>query len=413
MKHEKLNNGDQALEEQQLTGCACCSGFSRRDFIKLTSILAAASALPARLARAAEVDPKRPLRIGYLPITDASPLLVAHAKGFYQEQGIEVEAPTLFRAWPQLVEAFIAGQIDVIHLLAPTALLIRYGSKYPAKIVAWNHVNGSALTVAPSVNQVSDLAGKTVAIPFWFSIHNVILQHLLRQHGLVAVSKPAGTVLNANEVNLVIMPPPDMVSALANGSIAGYIVAEPFNAAAENLKIGKILRFTGDVWKAHACCVVFMREADLEQRPEWSQAVVDGIVKAQAWIRESRQGTAQLLAKESGSHYTPHTQAVLERALSYYDDAGYGPQGALQHADWQQARVDFQPFPFPSYTKQLVQLLKQTHVEGDNGLLATLDPDFVARDLVDERFVRVAIDKLGGPKIFGLQENLSREEILA
>ncbi len=413
MKHHKPNNAEQALEEQLSSGCACCSGFSRRDFIKLTSILAAASALPASLARAAEVDPKRPLRIGYLPITDASPLLVAHANGFYKEQGIEVEAPTLFRAWPQLVEAFIAGQIDVIHLLAPTALLIRYGSKFPAKIVAWNHVNGSALTVAPSVNQVSDLAGKTVAIPFWYSIHNVILQHLLRQNGLVVVSKPVGAALNANEVNLVIMPPPDMVSALANGSIAGYIVAEPFNAAAENLKIGKILRFTGDVWKSHACCVVFMREADLEQRPEWSQAVVDGIVKAQGWIRDNRQGTAQLLAKENGSHYTPHTQAVLERALSYYDGAAYGPQGALQHADWQQARIDFQPFPFPSYTKQLVQLLKQTYVEGDNGLLATLDPDFVARDLVDERFVRVAIDKLGGPKAFGLPDNLSREEVLA
>ncbi|WP_082880107.1 ABC transporter substrate-binding protein [Methylomonas methanica] len=413
MTHNKPDNAGKDWDELHAAGCSCCGGFSRRDFIKLTSILAAASALPGGLARAIDADPSRPLRIGYLPITDASPLLVAHAKGFYQEQGIEVEQPKLFRAWPQLVEAFIAGQIDVIHLLAPTALLMRYGSKFPAKIVAWNHVNGSALTVAPSINQVSELGGKTVAIPFWFSIHNVILQHLLRQNGLVAVSKPAGTALNANEVNLVIMPPPDMISALANGSIAGYIVAEPFNAAAENLKVGKILRFTGDVWKSHACCVVFMREADLQQRPDWSQAVVSGIVKAQAWIRDNRQGTAQLLAKESGSNYTPHTQAVLERALSYYDTNGYGSQGAVQHADWQQSRIDFQPYPFPSYTKQLVQLLKQTHVEGDNGLLATLDPDFVAGDLVDDRFVKVAIDKLGGPKVFGLPDSLSREEILA
>jgi len=407
------NPQDNDISSLHASGCSCCGGFTRRDFIKLTSILAAASALPGRLARGAGGDAKQALRIGYLPITDASPLLVAHAKGFYQEQGLEVEQPNLFRAWPQLVEAFIAGQIDVIHLLAPTALLMRYGSKFPAKIVAWNHVNGSALTVAPTINQVGDLAGKTVAIPFWFSIHNVILQHLLRQNGLVAVSKPAGTALNANEVNLVIMPPPDMISALANGSIVGYIVAEPFNAVAENLKVGKILRFTGDIWKSHACCVVFMRDADLEQRPDWSQAVVHGIVKAQAWIRDNRQATAQLLSKENGGNYTPHAQAVLERALSDYDGARYGAQGALQHTDWQQLRVDFQPYPFPSYTKQLVQLLKQTHVEGDNGLLATLDPDFVAGDLVDDRFVKVAIDKLGGPKTFGLPDNLSREEILA
>jgi NitT/TauT family transport system substrate-binding protein len=392
--------------------CSCCS-MSRRDFIRLTAVLGAASALPGGWAHAAESKSDRPLRIGYLPITDSSPLLVAHARKFYEEEGLEVEKPKLFRAWPQLVEAFIAGQVDVIHLLAPTALLIRYGSKFPAKIVAWNHVNGSALTVAPNINDVNDLAGKTVAVPFWFSIHNIILQHLLRQHGLAAVSGVPKDKLKPNEVNLVIMPPPDMVSALANGSIAGYIVAEPFNAAAENLKIGKILRFTGDIWKSHACCVVFMREADLQQRPEWSQAVVNAIVKAQAWIRGNRQGTAQLLAKESGSAYMPHAQAVLERALSHYGTDAYGKQGALQHGDWQQQRIDFQPYPFPSYTAELVRLLKSTHVEGNSEFLNTLDPGFVAGDLVDDRFVRRAIDKVGGAKVFGLPETLTREEILS
>ena len=71
------------------------------------------------------------------------------------------------------------------------------------------------------------------------------------------------------------MPP-----ALAQKRIAGYIVAEPFNAAAETLGVGKVLRFTGDVWRNHACCVVFMHERDLEQRPQWSQKVVDAIVQA-------------------------------------------------------------------------------------------------------------------------------------
>ena len=57
-------------------------------------------------------------------------------------------------------------------------------------------------------------------------------------------------------------------------------VYEAFNAIAEHLKIGKILRFTGDVWKKHACCVVYMHEQDLQQHPEWSQKVVNGIVEA-------------------------------------------------------------------------------------------------------------------------------------
>jgi hypothetical protein len=48
---------------------------------------------------------------------------------------------------------------------------VRYGAKFPAKIVAWNHVNGSGLTVLPEIQKVQDLGGKTVAIPFWYSIH--------------------------------------------------------------------------------------------------------------------------------------------------------------------------------------------------------------------------------------------------
>lgn len=397
----------------QLGTCSCCS-MSRRDFMQLSAVLGAAALLPNKLARAADggagAQPLHPLRIGYLPITDASPLLIAHAKKFYAEEGLDVDQPKLFRAWPQLVEAFLAGQIDVIHLLAPTTLMVRYGTKFPAKIVAWNHVNGSALTVAPNINSLRDLAGKTVAVPFWFSIHNVILQHLLRQEGLAPVSKLSG---KANEVKLVIMPPPDMLSALANGSIAGYIVAEPFNAAAESLNAGKILRFTGDVWQSHACCVVFMREGDLELRPEWSQGVVNAIVKAQLWIRDNRQETAKILAKESGNNYTPHAQAVLERALSHDDADAYGKQGAVQHADWQQRRIDFQPYPFPSYTEELVRLLKQTHVEGNVKFLEALSPEFVAKDLVDDRFVRKAIEKVGGAGVFGLPASLARKERLA
>ncbi|MDD1611258.1 MAG: ABC transporter substrate-binding protein [Methylococcaceae bacterium] len=417
-KYQPTTTPNNQEDLHELGACSCCS-LSRRDFMKLSAVLSAAALLPNQLALAegaeniAKSQPLRPLRIGYLPITDASPLLVAHAKKLYAEEGLEVEQPKLFRAWPQLVEAFLAGQIDVIHLLAPTTLMVRYGSKFPAKIVAWNHVNGSALTVAPSINSLRDLAGKTVAVPFWFSIHNVILQHLLRKEGLVAVSKTSKSTNKANEVNLVIMPPPDMVSALANGSIAGYIVAEPFNAAAENLKVGKILRFTGDVWQAHACCVVFMRQADLELRPEWSQSVVNAIVKAQRWTRENRQETAQLLAKESGNNYTPHPQAVLERALSYYDTDTYSKQGAVQHVDWQQKRIDFQPFPYPSYTEELVRLLKLTHVEGDVKFLHNLDPSFVAKDLVDDRFVRKAIEKVGGAKVFDLPDSLVRQEKLA
>lgn len=380
---------------------------SRRDFLRLSALLTGSMALP-QLARA---NPNDPVRIGYLPITDASPLLIAHTRQLFEKEGLQVEPPRLFRSWAQIVEAFMAGQVNVVHLLSPMTVWTRYGSKFPAKVVAWNHMAGSGLTVAPNIQSVKDLGGKKVAVPFWYSIHNVVLQHLLRENGLTAVTKAADT-LKPNEVALTILAPPDMGPALANGAIAGFIVAEPFNAAAEANGIGRVLRFTGDVWRDHACCVVTLHERDTTERPEWSQKVVNALVNAQLWLRDNRKEGALLLSKDGPGKYTPFPPPVLERVLvpSPERDQQYATDGAIRHAGWKQARIDYQPYPFPSYTEQLVRFLKETQVEGDNKFLAGLDPAFVARDLVDDRFVRKSIAAVGGLKAFGLAEKYTRSE---
>lgn len=387
---------------------------SRRDILKLATLLTAAGALPllnSLQARAAS-EPDAPVRIGYLPITDATPLLVAHNNGLFEAEGIKSERPVLLRSWAQVIEAFISGQVNVIHLLSPMTVWARYGSKVPAKVVAWNHVGGSGLTVAPDITDVKQLGGKTVAIPFWYSIHNVVVQQLLRDAGLTAVSKATTASLAANEVNLIVLAPSDMPPALASKRIAGYIVAEPFNALAENLKVGRIQRFTGDVWRNHACCVVFMHEHDLNNRPEWSQKVVNAIVKAQLWTRDHREEAAQLLSKDGSNRYTPHTPQVLKQVLApaASERDAYLASGAIQHGDWADKRIDFQPYPFPSYTEELVRRLKGTLIEGNNGFLANLDPAATARDLVDDRFVRTAIEAVGGLKAFGAPDSFERVE---
>lgn len=387
---------------------------SRRDMLRLAALFTAAGAVPLLRsfdARAQEAD--GPVRIGYLPITDATPLLVAHGKGFFEAEGLRADKPVLLRSWAQVLEAFISGQVNVVHLLSPMTVWARFGSRAPAKVVAWNHTGGSALTAAPGIGSVKDLGGKTVAIPFWYSIHNVVLQTLFRENGLTPQTRRGS--IAPNEVNLVIMAPSDMVPALASGQIAGYIVAEPFNAAAETLGVGKVLRFTGDVWKDHACCVVFMHERDLKERPEWSQKVVDAMVKAQLWTRQNRSETAALLSKDDPNRYTPHTKAVLEKVLAppEADDAAYFASGAIRNQAWRERRIDFQPYPFPSYTEELVRRLKGTLIEGDRSFLADLDPVVAARDLVDDSFVRKAIAKVGGLPAFGLPEGLAREEVIS
>lgn len=407
-------NKDGKLHICASSDCGC--GLTRRDMLKLGALTLAGVAAP--LLRAGDARAQafkgddQPVKIGYLPITDATPLLVAHARKLFEAEGLRTESPRLFRSWAQIVEAFVAGQVNVIHLLTPAALWVRYGSKFPAKIVAWNHVNGSALTVDPSISTVADLGGRTVAVPFWYSIHNILLQQVLRANGLTAVTKAKEAQLAANEVNLIVLPPAEMVSALAGKSIAGYIVADPFNALAETKGVGKVLRFSGDVWQNHACCVTFLSERDTSERPEWAQRVTNAIVRAQLWTRSNQLDTAKLLSAAGEGKYTPHALPVLSKVLAATDYASYEASGVVKNKGWYQRRIDFQPYPFPSYTEELVRAVKQTRVEGDTKFLDALDPAFVARDLVDDRFVRRAIDLVGGPSVFDLPADLRRKEVV-
>ena len=168
--------------------------YTRRDFMKLSALFTASAALPLLQAcgKNAAMQPNAQLAIGYLPIVDAAPLLVAHGKGLLEQHGVAAAKPVLFRSWAGLVEAFLSGQVNLIHVLSPMSVWMRYGSRAPVRALMWNHICGSALTVRPDVNTLADLQGQTVAIPFWYSIHNIIVQQMLRQAGLAVVEKPAG-----------------------------------------------------------------------------------------------------------------------------------------------------------------------------------------------------------------------------
>ena len=145
--------------------------------------LAALMAGRPRLAHAADDEV---VRIGYLPITDATALLVAYAKGFFKDEGLVAERPTLMRAWAPMVEAFAAAKFNLVHLLIPLPVWMRYNNHVPVKLVAWAHVNGSAITVGPhaDIQSFADLGGKRVAVPFWYSIHNILLQKALLKAGI-------------------------------------------------------------------------------------------------------------------------------------------------------------------------------------------------------------------------------------
>jgi NitT/TauT family transport system substrate-binding protein len=314
----------------------------------------------------------------------------------------------MFRSWAQIAEAFQARQVDVAHLLMPAAVWMRFGQNFPVKVVAWNHVDGSALTVAKNVDSISQLAGKVIGIPFWYSVHNLVLQLLLRTAGLVPIISGEPDAARKT-VKLAILAPADMPPALAAGTIAGYLVADPFNAVAEVQGIGKVLRFTGDAWLNHACCVAIVHEDVVRERPGWTQAVVSGLAKAQRFARENRKETARILSKEGGD-YLPQPLPAIERSLTGYSREEYLASKAITHPEWANNRIDFQPFPFPSYTAELVRLLRETEVDGDAAFLKSLDPAQAHVSLVDDSFARTALTAAGGPAVFGLPEGLTRVE---
>ena len=210
------------------------------------------------------------------------------------------------------------------------------------------------------------------------------------------------------------MPPSDMVAALAAKQIGGFIVAEPFNALAEAKGVGKILRFSGNIWRDHACCLSMMHDHDIQSRPEWVQNVINALVDAAAFAKHHRSETAELLAKQGIRHYTPHDAKVLRAVLQPEPIVWqkYERTGAIRHADWQQRRVDFQPFPFQSYSELLVKLLKETHLAGVNTFLNDVQPEKAARELFDTRFVERALQRDGLMSSFGLQ-SLQRQEAFA
>jgi NitT/TauT family transport system substrate-binding protein len=394
---------------------------SRRDFM-LDSLavggLAATFGLAASGAAWGSIQPPADevVRIGYLPITDATVLLVAHAKGYFEDEGLKTEPPVLMRGWSPLVEGFAAAKFNLVHLLKPIPIWMRYNNGFPVKIMSWAHLNGSGLVVGrhTGVESFADLGGKQVAVPYWYSMHNIVLQMGLRHAGLTPVIKSQGEPLAANEVNLQIMPPPDMPPALAARKIDAFIVAEPFNAVGEMLAGGKMLRFTGDMWKNHPCCVVCMNENQINANPEWSQKVMNAIVRAQIYAQQNKKEVAHMLSKD-GKGYLPMKADIIERAMTLYDEDSYATPDAIQNPGWGSGRIDFQPWPYPSATKLIVNELKNTLVGGDTTFLQQLDADFVAEDLVDYRFVKAAMEKHTGWQQgagFNADNPFEREEVI-
>jgi NitT/TauT family transport system substrate-binding protein len=320
-----------------------------------------------------------PVKIGYIPILDSTALLIAHAKGFYEDEGLVVERPTLIRSWAQISEAFMAGTFNLIHLLPPIPIYMRFELGFPVKVVAWANLNNSAFVVreGSGIRSTADLGGRRAAVPGWYSCHNILLQAVLRYHRLEAVIQERSTPLALDQVNLSVINPPDMPTALANGDIDAYTVAAPFDAVGEVEVGARIIRFTGDIWKDHPCSVAVMNEQLIGDHPDWAQKAVNAIVRAERWCVDNTAEAARILSRD-GEGYLPFSAEIVQRAATKYDLATYGASGtgAIQHPEWNVKRLGFQPYPFPSALVTTVELLRQAKLGKEATFLRDLDLAF-------------------------------------
>lgn len=218
------------------------------------------------LSACAPAEPEKPvIRIAYLPITHALPVLME--RELARDSGLRVEL-VRYGSWPELMDALNTGRVDGASVLSVLAVKAREQG-IGLKMRALGHRGGNVLVVAPRIAKAGDLTGGTIAVPHRQSSHHLLVRQMLEQAGLPV-----------DAVKIVELSPPEMPAALAGGTIDAYCVAEPFGAQAVALNAGKVLYHADDLWPNALCCSLVFNEAFLNNNAELAKAYMFAYLQA-------------------------------------------------------------------------------------------------------------------------------------
>jgi NitT/TauT family transport system substrate-binding protein len=231
---------------------------------------------------------KPTIKIGYLPITHAVPLYM-QSDSEYEDYNLEL---VKFGSWPELMEALNTGAIDGASVLIQLAMNAKEKG-IDLKAVALGHRDGNVLVSAPDINSVEDLKGKTFAIPNRFSTHNILLYEMLKKHNMAY-----------DDVEVIELPPAEMPAALAEGRIAGYVVAEPFGAISVSLEKGKVLYQSEEIWQDSIDCGLVLRGDFIKNNNALAKTFVADYTAA----------------GELAQHKDDHTHEVVNEYLTVEED---------------------------------------------------------------------------------------------
>jgi two-component system, oxyanion-binding sensor len=258
------------------------------------------------------------LRIGFIPLADATALLVAVDKGFCAAEGLDIE---LVRevSWSNIRDKLNIGLFDAAHLIAPIAIASSLGLghiKVPIVAPFGLGVNGNAITVSPELHAAIAAAAEgdirdplvsaralarvvaarkargeaplTFGMTFPFSTHNYHLRFWMA----------AGGVDPDEDVRLVVLPPPYMVESLQNKHVDGFCVGAPWNSVAVDLGIGQILHFVSEILARAAEKLLAVRQCWAEEKPDVLARLVRAHQRAADFVDDAnnRDEVAAILA---------------------------------------------------------------------------------------------------------------------
>ena len=334
----------------------------RRRFLRAvgkgTAMAAISSVLPVASLQALAQEPgkleKTNLKIGFIPITCATPLIMAHPLGFYQKQGLNVEV-TKTAGWALIRDKMINKEYDATHFLSPMPLAISMGlgsNATPMNVATIQNINGQAITLSLKHKDNRDpknWKGFKFAIPFEYSMHNFLLRYYLAEAGINPDT----------DVQLRVVPPAEMVANLRAGNIDGFLGPDPFNQRAVYEEVGFIHVLTRDLWNGHPCCAFGTSTEFIQKNPNTFAALYRAVLTSAAMARDPK--NRELIAKMiAPAQYLNQPEAVLNQVLTGKFADGLGNIRTVPD------RADFDPMPWQSMAVwMLTQMQRWGYVKGE------------------------------------------------
>ncbi len=350
---------------------------ARRRFLQAVGATGAASILAqifpfdSLQAMAAEGGPleKKDLKVGFIPITCATPIIMADPLGFYKKYGLNVEVVKT-AGWAVIRDKTLNKEYDAAHMLSPMPLAITIGAgsvAQPFYMPAIENINGQAITLSLKHKDKRDpkqWKGMKFAVPFDYSMHNFLLRYYLAEHGLDP----------DKDVQIRSVPPPEMVANLRADNVDGFLAPDPVNQRAVYEGVGFIHILSKEIWDGHPCCAFVASEEFAKSAPNTFAALFKSIVDATHYSakKENRAEIAKAIAPKN---YLNQPEEVVMAVLTGQFDDGLGNKRNVPD------RIDFNPFPWHSMGVWiLTQMKRWGYIKGDVNYKQVAEQVFRAAD---------------------------------